>query len=99
MGMARRRTNKNHASHRTPLVPWFVIAFCAAIALRSTGAEALDVIRTGEVLLVVLALAGLGMGVHARRLRALGTSPLIFGLMAWLVIGAASCGGLQLLAL
>ncbi|MDZ7676694.1 MAG: putative sulfate exporter family transporter [Acidimicrobiales bacterium] len=100
MGIARRRARRTHPGDRVPLVPWFVIAFSAAIALRATGIipePALEVIRTGEVLLFVLALAGLGMCVHADQLRALGTRPLLFGLAAWLVIGAASYAGLRLL--
>lgn len=101
MGIARRRARTAQPGQRVALVPWFVMAFCAAIALRTTGIipeQALEVIRAGEVLLFVLALAGLGMGVHAAQLRALGTRPLIFGLASWLVIGAASLGGLQLLS-
>lgn len=102
MGMVRRRTNKTAAGGRTPLIPWFVVAFCIAIAVRTTGTisdEALDVIRKGEVLLFVFALAGLGMGVHARKLRNLGARPVIFGMAAWLVIGTASYGGVRLLTL
>lgn len=100
MGIARRRARKNDAGDRVPLVPWFVVAFCAAIALRTTGiipGNALEVIRNTEVLLFLLALAGLGLSVHAGQLRALGTRPLLFGLAAWLVIGIASYAGLRLL--
>ncbi|HSP03390.1 MAG TPA: hypothetical protein VLR27_07815 [Acidimicrobiales bacterium] len=71
-----------------------------AIAVRTAGIipdRALEAIRAGEVLIFVLALAGLGMGVHAGQLRTLGTRPLLFGLVAWLVIGAAAYGGLRLL--
>lgn len=101
ISVARRRARRSPAGNPAPLVPWFVIAFCAAIAVRTTGAvpdPILDTIRTGEVLLFVISLAGLGMCVHAGRLRTLGCRPLIFGLAAWVVIGAASYGGLHLLS-
>lgn len=37
MGIARRRAHKPGPGDRVPLVPWFVVAFCAAIVLRTTG--------------------------------------------------------------
>lgn len=100
--IVRRRAKRTDAAQSVPLVPWFVVAFCAAMALRTTGVigqPVLEAIRTAEVLLFVFALAGIGIGVDAGRLRALGARPLIFGLAAWFVVATVSFGGVQLLAL
>lgn len=99
MSIARRRAQRTSADQRVSLVPWFVVAFGAAMALRTTGAlgaEQFDVISGAEVLLFVVALAGIGIGVDATRLRELGVRPLAFGLVAWFVVGAAAYGGLWL---
>lgn len=55
----------------TPVVPWFILAFAAAVAVRSTGAlppSLLDV--TGIVTTVLLAagMYGLGLGIRAKDL-------------------------------
>lgn len=55
----------------TPVVPWFILAFAAAVAVRSTGAlppPLLDV--TGVVTTVLLAagMYGLGLGIRAKDL-------------------------------
>ncbi|MFT3871237.1 MAG: putative sulfate exporter family transporter [Nocardioides sp.] len=50
---------------RMPLVPWFVIAFVAAVALRSTGllpGTALDLASQATTLLLAAGMFGLGVG-------------------------------------
>lgn len=56
---------------RTPLVPWFVIGFLGAVALRSTGLvpeTLLTVFDHASTFLLTAAMAGLGLGILARTL-------------------------------
>lgn len=81
------------ATRRPPLVPGFVLAFLAAVLVRSSDLVAPSVLgraSTVETFLVAAGLAGLGGQVVWRRLRRLGGRPLVLGLASWaLVAGAA----------
>lgn len=63
------RRGERSAGQRAPLVPWFVVAFAGAIAVRSSGvltADVLSVSNTITTLLLAAAMFGLGMGIRAR---------------------------------
>jgi uncharacterized integral membrane protein (TIGR00698 family) len=83
-------------SKRPPIVPLFVVGFLAAIAIRTVGVvpeSAIGAAAALEKILLTLALVGLGMGVNVGALRRLGPSPLLLGLIAWiLVAGTAALG-------
>ncbi|MGB0113483.1 MAG: putative sulfate exporter family transporter [Ilumatobacteraceae bacterium] len=84
---------------RPPIVPLFVAAFLAMIALRSTGLLSPDVIAAGRELegwLLAAALVALGSGVRIGRLRRLGLRPLVVGAMAWVLVAAVSLAGVGL---
>ena len=83
---------------RPPLVPWFVVAFLGAVALRSTGVlgdPVLDTARVAETTLVAAGLVGLGGQVVWRRLRRLGGRPLLLGLASWCLVAAVSLAGVS----
>jgi uncharacterized integral membrane protein (TIGR00698 family) len=94
-------------------VPGFVLAFLAAIALRTTGdalvasagAQAaagwtafLDGASAVSTWALAAALAGIGLSTDLLRLRALGWRPLLLGLAAALCVGLVSAAGLTLVA-
>jgi len=91
----RRRTRLADPSRgrSLPLVPLFVVGFLAAIVVRSTGFlsdAALDNAADIEKLLLMLALAALGLGVRVSRLRVLGPKPLLAGLLAWMLVAGVA---------
>ena len=73
--------------------PWFVFGFVGLAALRSIGLlppAAADLLTSVAKFLIVLALAGVGLGADLRKLRATGLKPLFLGLLASVFIAAVS---------
>lgn len=80
-------------------VPPFVLAFLAAIAIRSTGllpAAVLDGARHTQQALLTAALFALGTGISWRVLRRAGGRPMLLGLIAWVLVGAVAYLGVRL---
>jgi uncharacterized integral membrane protein (TIGR00698 family) len=83
-------------------VPLFVVGFIAMAALRSAGvidaptAAALDSIAR---LLILVALAGVGLSIQVRDLRSVGPRPLALGLAAALAAGGITFAAINLLGL
>jgi len=101
IGFRRRKQRPAELGRRTPLVPGFVLAFLAAVAIRSTGVvptSAIDAIRVVEGACLVVALAALGLGVDVGRLRRLGHRPVVLGLVSWVLIAGVSYAGVLLIA-
>lgn len=101
VSMQRRRAGGAQPDRRPPLLPWFVIGFLAAVAIRSTGVvstAAIDGARAVEGWLFAIALVGLGAGVRIDRLRRLGPRPLALGAAAWVLVAATAGIGLHLVA-
>ncbi|MEO0493597.1 MAG: putative sulfate exporter family transporter [Actinomycetota bacterium] len=76
-----------------PILPLFIVGFLTMVAVRSTdllGDTIIDATREIEGILLTAALVGLGAGVQAQRIRALGPAPLLVGLLAWLLVGGVS---------
>uniref|UniRef100_A0AAU2VLH7 Sulfate exporter family transporter n=1 Tax=Streptomyces sp. NBC_00008 TaxID=2903610 RepID=A0AAU2VLH7_9ACTN len=92
--------DRQQAGGRRPaVVPLFLIGFLAMTALRSTGllpAGVLDAAATGQELLLAAALFGLGTAVHLPTLARSGARTAVLGLASWVVIAAASYGGVLL---
>jgi len=62
--LAARGTQREDGT-RVPLVPWFVVAFVAAVAIRSTGmlsGTVLDIANQATILLLAAGMFGLGIG-------------------------------------
>lgn len=79
----------------TPLVPWFILAFAAAVALRSTGllpTGVLDVTNLVTTLLLAAGMYGLGMGIRARDLWPLPVQALTLATVSTLIAGGTSLG-------
>ena len=84
---------------RPPVLPWFVVAFLAAAAIRSTGvlsATQLDLAQHLETFLIGSGLVGLGSQVVWRRLRTLGGRPIVLGAASWVLVAAISLGAVEL---
>jgi uncharacterized integral membrane protein (TIGR00698 family) len=96
---ARTADPSTDAGPRPPLLPWFVVAFLGAAALRSTGVvpgPALAAARHLETLLIGAGLVGLGSQVVWRRLRVLGGRPLLLGAASWALVALTSLAAVQL---
>ena len=77
-------------------VPWFVIGFVIVAGLRSAGlldaglpggGTLADLCSTLATLLILVALAGVGLATDLRSLAAVGARPFLLGASMWLAIG------------
>jgi uncharacterized integral membrane protein (TIGR00698 family) len=84
---------------RLPSVPWFVVAFAALVAVRSTGWLPDGAVRAAGVLANVLlaaALFALGTGVDLRAVARGGGRAMVTGALGTLLLMAVALGGLVL---
>jgi uncharacterized integral membrane protein (TIGR00698 family) len=86
-------------------VPWFVVGFVIVAGLRSaglldaplpTGGTLADLCASLAALLIIVALAGVGLATDLRSLAAVGARPFLLGASLWVVLGL---GGLALAGL
>ncbi len=78
---------------RTSPVPVFILGFLVCVAAASTGLVPAPVIAGAQRLdtaLLTAALVGLGLGVSARHIVALGWRPMALGAGAWMVAAVSS---------
>ncbi len=78
-----------------PLVPGFVLAFCALVAVRSVVPLPdgfLDAARIAATVLLAAGLAGLGLGIRPAAVRAAGLRPLALGLVACVAVLTSGLG-------
>jgi uncharacterized integral membrane protein (TIGR00698 family) len=80
----------------TRAVPWFVVAFVVFAALRSlglldvalpTGGTLADLCSTLAGVLILVALAGVGIATDLRSMLGVGARPFLLGASMWVVIG------------
>jgi uncharacterized integral membrane protein (TIGR00698 family) len=86
-------------ARRPPLVPPFIVAFVAMVAVASLGVlpdRAIARIDDLRTVLLGLALFALGSRVDIGRLRKIGPRPLALGLASWLLIAIVSYAGVRL---
>ena len=84
---------------RPPIVPPFIVAFVAMVALASLGVipdRALVRIDDLRTVLLGMALFALGTRVNVGRLRQIGARPLVLGLASWLLIAVVAYAGVRL---
>lgn len=75
-------------------VPWFVLGFVALAALRSLGwldlpigpTTLADLLSTAAGILILIALAGVGLGTDLGAMAGVGSRPLLFGVALWVVV-------------
>ena len=104
---ARAKKNSHHTdthvvAKRVSPLPMFIVLFLVAVAVRTTGtlsANTLSDFKQLERIMLALALVGLGAGVNVKRLRMLGSRPLILGLLSWLLVVATSVFTIRLIPL
>jgi uncharacterized integral membrane protein (TIGR00698 family) len=75
------------------VIPWFIVWFVVAVAIDTLGGipAALHPALTQLGLwLIVLALAGVGLGTNAARMRAAGMRPIVLGGVLWLLVSGSS---------
>jgi uncharacterized integral membrane protein (TIGR00698 family) len=97
IGLRARR--ESPSGTRPPVVPVFLIAFLAMVALRSTGVVPEDVVNdagTVKDLLFAAALFGLGTAVRVRHLLRTGHRAALLGLTSWILIAGVSYAGVLL---
>ena len=82
-------------------VPWFVVGFVVFAALRSaglldavlpTGGTLADLCSTLASLLILIALAGVGLATDVRAMLGVGARPFVLGASIWIVIGLLGLG-------
>lgn len=77
------------------LIPWFIVWFVVASAVRSTGVlpdELLHVLQGLAKFLMVLALAAIGLSSNMRMMARTGWQPVALGLGVWLAVCITSLG-------
>lgn len=72
-------------------VPWFIVLFVLASVVNEWLPPALTAaIRQLAPFMIVLALAGIGLGTDVQRLRRAGWKPLLLGLVVWCSVAVSS---------
>ncbi|HET7815311.1 MAG TPA: putative sulfate exporter family transporter, partial [Candidatus Baltobacteraceae bacterium] len=77
------------------IVPWFILWFVLAVAVNSIlplPESAHAAISQIALILIIFALAGVGLSVDAKAMRAAGFRPLLLGLLLWATIALSSLG-------
>ncbi len=80
--------------------PWFILAFLGAAILNTTGV--LGAVLPGWCsaagkYLIIVALAGVGLGTNLRMMLKTGARPIVLGLLVWVIVALTSLG-VQVLA-
>jgi uncharacterized integral membrane protein (TIGR00698 family) len=103
---AAKRKATQHASGtsgaKVPILPMFIGLFLVAVAVRTTGVLSDDVMSSSkniERTLLALALVGLGAGVNIKKMRALGSRPLLLGTLSYALVLLVSLVTIRLIPL
>jgi uncharacterized integral membrane protein (TIGR00698 family) len=97
-----RSINSDATVVKTSPLPMFIILFLAMVCVRTTGYlsdDALLQFKNFEKVSLAMALVGLGAGVNIKRLRVLGSRPLLLGLLSWLLVMGTSLATIRLIPL
>lgn len=86
------------ARHGVPwrsVVPWFIVWFVVAVLLDTAGAIppfAHGPLTAAGLFLIVVALAGVGLGTNLVKMRSAGFRPIVLGGILWILVAASSLG-------
>ena len=83
-------------------LPWFILAFLGASLLKTVGLipEAVGrALAEAGILLIAVALAGIGLSTDLKKIARTGWRPLALGLLVWAAVAASSLGVQFLLGL
>lgn len=75
------------------IVPWFILWFVAAAVLNTVGAVPASLhaaFSQAALILIVVALTGVGLSADAKGIRAAGVRPLLLGFALWALIAVSS---------
>lgn len=98
-GVMARQAGRRNAANGQPstglgkVMPWFIVGFVLAAALRSSGwlpAPLLNSLHTAGGLAMVLALAAIGLSADLQQMRATGARPILLGLGVWASVAVGS---------
>jgi len=97
LGLVIRRTVRMHGTQgQLPwlqVIPWFILWFVVAAAVNSFGLlpASLHVLAgQAALLLIIVALAGVGLSAVFTKMRQTGAAPLLLGATLWILIAASS---------
>lgn len=89
----RRQKQEGTDFNLSRLIPWFIVWFVVASAVRSTGlipAEILSILQVMAKFLMVLALAAIGLSSNMRMMARTGWQPVALGLGVWVAVSVSS---------
>ncbi len=93
LGWSLRHRHREAGRAQVAPVPWFLVVFVLCAALNSTGwlpARVTDLVRRGDLWLLCVGMAGVGLQTGFSDLRSAGLRPIAAGAAQWAFISAAS---------
>jgi uncharacterized integral membrane protein (TIGR00698 family) len=91
--MSRRTHGAKGRFNFVAAMPWFIVLFVIAAAVASVGvlpAPVLGALATAGRYVMIVAFAGVGFGSDFEKLRSVGVSPLVLGLIVWALVAVSS---------
>lgn len=102
LGLVSGAGGKVRYSLKAPPIPWFVIGFLAVGVLGSVGVlapAARAALSTASVVLMVMAMAAMGLGTHLSMVRRAGMRVVYAGLVGFAALALSAWGLIQLLSI
>ena len=97
--VASRRGDRT-AAQKAPIVPWFVVGFAIAVAVRSSAilpGGALHLADLATTFLLAAGMFGLGMGIRAKEIWPVPVNALVLATASTLAAGGTSLGLITIL--
>jgi len=90
-----RRRHRDAGAAKVAAVPWFLVVFLIFAAINSLGwipKPTLELLRRGDLWLLCVAMAGVGLQTGFADLREAGWAPMVAGAAQWLFLATAAYG-------
>jgi uncharacterized integral membrane protein (TIGR00698 family) len=91
--VAARRAHTTAGARRGGSLPWFIVWFVAASLVNSAGLVGHSLqegLATAAIVLICVALAGVGLSIHIADIRKTGMRPLALGAALWAIVSISS---------